>query len=211
MKLGPNGSFSIDGVPAGSYSFLVQVFSPPEDGCLVTPLSVHVEAITIADRRRSQDLGTLKLRKNLATPIGEVLPEIDLEGMDGRPIRVSEMRGKIVLIDVWASWCGPCLEQVPRMRELFERYGADARCVILGLSLDQERDDALAAIGKHRFEWKQCLVSSNNTQRAMSALGCSSVPAYLVLDRKGVLIYRGPKLDTAQDVLEAELSKDSAR
>lgn len=64
-------------------------------------------------------------------------PDFELKNSTGASIRLSDHKGKVVLLDFWATWCGPCKTQIPWLNEFSERYGPDG-LVVIGISMDQE-------------------------------------------------------------------------
>ena len=79
--------------------------------------------------------------------IGSVAPEIALPTPEGDTLRLSDFRGKIVLIDFWASWCGPCRRENPHVKKLYEKY-KDQGFEILGVSLDRDTKKAGLQLSK---------------------------------------------------------------
>ena len=112
----------------------------------------------------------------------------------GGRLRLSELRGKIVIVDFWASWCAPCRESFPYYARLRERVGAD-KLEIVAVSVDQEREAAEAFVREHgpRFPalWDE-------GQRIVTAWAAPAMPTAYLVDRGGVvrLVHRGFGSDT---------------
>lgn len=77
--------------------------------------------------------------------VGGIAPDIDLVAPDGKHVKLSSLRGKYVLLDFWASWCGPCLAEVPNVKAVYEQY-KDKGFEIYGVSLDDKKDAWVNAI-----------------------------------------------------------------
>ena len=77
-----------------------------------------------------------------------------IHGIDasGKPVKLDDYRGKIVMIVFWASWCGPCMSEVPHERALIEKF-AGRPCTILGINVDGTREEALKAIKNEKMTW----------------------------------------------------------
>ena len=84
---------------------------------------------------------------NLA--VGKPAPEIDGPGLDGHPLKLSDYRGKVVVLVFWGSWCGPCMLQVPHERELAERH-KDEPFALLGVDCEMSKGEGIKAVGRER-------------------------------------------------------------
>src|SRR3954463_5292963 len=95
--------------------------------------------------------GALFRLRNLA--IGRVAPELEAEDLDGKPMKLSEARGKVVVISFWATWCGPCMGMVPDERALVGRMKGRP-FVLVGVNGDDDRDRAKAVSAKEGINWR---------------------------------------------------------
>src|SRR5262249_37763184 len=85
--------------------------------------------------------------------LGKPAPEIDGVGLDGRGMKLSDYRGKVVLLNFWATWCGPCMKMVPHERELVRRLEGKP-FVIVGVNGDDDRQAARAAVADQGMTWR---------------------------------------------------------
>ena len=116
---------------------------------------------------------------------------------DGTPLVLKDLRGKVLLIDFWASWCGPCRRDNPHVRALYDKY-KDHGFDILGVSLDSDRTRWLDAIEKDGLIWHHCSDLKGWQNAAAKLYGVSSIPHTVLLDAEGKIIarkLRGPSLD----------------
>jgi peroxiredoxin len=130
----------------------------------------------------------IEVKKKLA--LGYPAPEITLQDTAGKLFSLSSLRGKVVLIDFWASWCRPCRVENPNMVKLYQnykQYGFD----ILGVSLDQSKDNWVGAIEKDGLIWNHVSDLKGWQSAAGAAYGVRSIPFTVLVDKKGNIIAKG--------------------
>lgn len=129
--------------------------------------------------------------------VGNVAPEISLPDPGGQPLALSSLKGKVVLIDFWASWCGPCRKENPNVVALYKKY-KDHGFEIFGVSLDRDKEKWLQAIQDDGLVWKHVSDLQYWKSQAAKAYGVSAIPATFLLDKEGKIIakkLRGPALE----------------
>ncbi|MEO1408317.1 MAG: TlpA disulfide reductase family protein [Bacteroidota bacterium] len=129
--------------------------------------------------------------------IGAVAPDFTQRTPEGEEFSLSDLRGKVVLLDFWASWCGPCRRENPHVVKLYKKYqekGFD----ILGVSLDRQKDRWLAAIDKDKLTWHHVSDLKGWQNEVAGSYSVRSIPHTLLLDQDGKIIarnLRGGQLD----------------
>lgn len=183
VKLAPDGSFQISGVPAGEYELVVAVYANPQGGCLVDPLAHQRVRVTVTDADVAR--GELALSEIAAevvpvTAVGDT-PALTFRRADGSDGKLADYRGKFTVVHFWASWCGPCKQQLPALRRVHERFAARGLATV-SLSLDDEGEAWQTALKQLDLPWPQGRLGTHNVS------GISSVPAYWVVDLSGKLV-----------------------
>lgn len=117
--------------------------------------------------------------------VGEQAPEISGTDADGGELRLSDFRGKVVVLDFWAGWCRPCMSMVPHNRALVEHY-RDRPVVLLGVNADRSRADLQHAQEANRINWRSWF---DEDGAIGEAFGIEAYPTVLVLDKAGVIRY----------------------
>jgi thiol-disulfide isomerase/thioredoxin len=142
--------------------------------------------------------------------VGKTAPEIEGEDLDGKPLRLSAHRGKVVVVTFWATWCSSCLARIPHERELVKRL-AGRPFVLLGVNGDGDGEKLRAWLDKNPLPWRSWRDGhkgeGNGQGRIAQAWNVSAWPTVYVLDARGVIRYRdvsGKALDEAVDVLLKE-------
>ncbi len=120
-------------------------------------------------------------------PIGKPLEEFSQEDTSGNLVKLSDFKGKYVLVDFWASWCGPCRAENPNVVRVFEKY-KDKNFTVFGVSLDKSRDPWIAAIHKDKLNWAHVSDLKGWNNAVAQKFHIFSIPQNLLLDPKGNVI-----------------------
>ena len=144
---------------------------------------------------------------------GRPAPEIDGVDFNGKPLKLADYRGKIVVLSFWGSWCGPCMREIPHERELAERLEGKP-FVILGVNCDDDKPTALAAMESAHIRWPSWHDGAPDTGPIAKRYHISSYPTIFVLDAEGNIRHKkilGLYLDKAVDELLAELETKASK
>jgi thiol-disulfide isomerase/thioredoxin len=119
--------------------------------------------------------------------IGQVAPEIDGDDIEGQKLKLSDYRGKIVLLSFWGSWCGPCMAMIPHERKLADRM-AGMSFALVGVNSDVNRLDARRAVEKEKITWRSFWSGTNGNDGPIpTAWYVKGWPTVYVLDPKGTI------------------------
>lgn len=120
--------------------------------------------------------------KNIAA--GQVAPDFSFKDATGKEIKLSSLRGKVVYVDFWATWCGPCKQQFPAERALHKKFEHNPNVVFLTLSTDQQMQVWLNYLAKDPIPGMTCWVGEQYSQVA-NTYNIASIPRFLLIDKKG--------------------------
>jgi len=120
---------------------------------------------------------------------------------DGTKMKLSDLKGKVVLLDFWASWCGPCRKENPNVVKLYEKYNKEG-FTVMSVSMDQDRSKWLAAIEKDQLTWPNHVCDLKGWAcEAGKAYQVTSIPFTVLIDQEGKIV----KTNLRGDALEQEL------
>jgi thiol-disulfide isomerase/thioredoxin len=148
---------------------------------LYNSLAENVQASTYGVKMKDK----IDLLKNVA--IGKPAPDFTLNTPEETPFSLSSLKGKIVVIDFWASWCGPCRRENPHMVELYKEVN-EKGVEFLGVSLDKDKDKWLKAIEDDGLGWKHVSDLKYWNSEAAKLYGISGIPATVLVDQNGVIV-----------------------
>jgi thiol-disulfide isomerase/thioredoxin len=119
--------------------------------------------------------------------IGETVPEIELMGKSDTIIKLSSLNGKVVLIDFWASWCGPCRAANPSVQKLYKKF-RDSGFEVYAVSLDVNKPLWLRAIRHDRLTYTQVIDSDGWLSKVAEQYYVDAIPTNFLLDRNGKIV-----------------------
>ncbi|MHC5536925.1 redoxin domain-containing protein [Singulisphaera rosea] len=129
--------------------------------------------------------------------VGKPAPSVSSRDTDGNAIRLEDYRGKYVLVDFWATWCAPCVAELPVLQAAYAKYHPGGFEVV-GVSLDETKSALLDFVRERKLSWKQVHNASSGAD-LVEAFGVNTIPASFLIDPEGKVIrieLRGPSLET---------------
>jgi thiol-disulfide isomerase/thioredoxin len=132
----------------------------------------------------------------------EAAPDFEQNDTTGKPIQLSSLKGKYVLVDFWASWCVPCRKVNPDLVKMYEKYRGE-KFTILGVSLDENKAKWIEAINKDKLDWHHVSDLKGWQNAVAKQYGIQGIPQNLLLDPNGKVLFKNLPIDA----LDSELKK----
>jgi beta-lactamase regulating signal transducer with metallopeptidase domain/protocatechuate 3,4-dioxygenase beta subunit/thiol-disulfide isomerase/thioredoxin len=209
VVLDRDGRFQISGVPAGDYDLALRLYEPPGDGCLVSPVGSRIVRFRVSEdaaRGARLDLGDIPVTVAIGPRVGDPAPDFTARTFSGETVTLGRLQGQYVLLDFWATWCGPCIANLPELARFHDTFAADRRVTILGLSLDDDPAEARRFLESRKLTWTQGYLGgqAGDGEDILSRYAISSIPTYILIGPDGKLIHRGDDLEEIARILRRE-------
>jgi peroxiredoxin len=149
----------------------------------IVELKKYVELVAEGEKAEQ----ALKLIENPRRAREAYAPDFSMTTSEGEYISLEDLRGKVVLLDFWGTWCPPCVESVPALRDLRKRYAKDKSFVMIGISSDSVEPKWRDFIAKNQMDWTQYLDRDHHVQRAFDV---RAFPTYIMIDHEGIVRFR---------------------
>jgi peroxiredoxin len=119
-----------------------------------------------------------------AVALGDAVPDFTLRRDDGQAVALQDYRGKVVVLNFWASWCGPCVDELPSLMHFAERY-KDKDVQVIGVSLDEDPDAYVEFLAAHQINF---LTLRDPSHRVAESYGTFKLPETYIISGQGTLL-----------------------
>ena len=137
-------------------------------------------------------------------PPGEPAPDFSLPDRSGRSYSLANFRGRPLLIDFWATWCGPCRKTMPEVQRLHEQYGRELQ--VVGINIEGNSPDVLGYLDEGGYTFPVLFDSGNWDSIVALSYGVSSIPRTFLLDRIGRVLYVGHPRGLSEEQIQAAIA-----
>ena len=138
--------------------------------------------------------------------VGGAFPDFQEKDLDGKPLSISRFKGKVLLVDFWATWCGPCRVELPNVIATYQKHHKKG-FEILGISLDQDEQAMKKFLASNKMTWPQYFDGLGWQNKLAARYGVNSIPATYLLDAQGKIIARDLRGDDLEKAVAAALGK----
>jgi thiol-disulfide isomerase/thioredoxin len=135
---------------------------------------------------------------------GNVAPAFTLSDINGNNVSLSDFEGKVVYLDFWASWCGPCMREVPHAKELKKRFEGQEDLVFLYISVDEDPEAWKRTVELHQIEGVHLNVRGMKDATALN-YNVKGVPSFFIIDKNGIIHNNNPGRPSSGDIIDQQL------
>jgi thiol-disulfide isomerase/thioredoxin len=148
-------------------------------------MATRVIPITVRPGDSSLDLGKLSIPSLTLPKVGDLAPDFEFTTLAGRNSHLSDLRGRYVLLDFWATWCGPCVAKLGEVERLRERFAGERKLEVVGLNLDADRSRVETFLQSTKLPWLHVPLGEWSTTAIPRQFAISGIPAYVLIDPSG--------------------------
>ena len=186
IPFGKDGSFRVDGLPAGRWVLEARIPHHRNKDMAVADFSSDFE---IFAKESPREFGEVTLKLHHVILAGDTAPDFTAQTYDGRAVKLSDLRGKHVLIDFWATWCVPCVAQIPDLLKVHEQFaGKDFE--VISLNMDQDIGVAKKFEEKKPTPFQHWYISERKKSEAATKFGVRTIPSIWLIGLDGKIIVR---------------------
>jgi peroxiredoxin len=191
VKLNSDGTFCIEGIPRGKYQLVLCIYDAPEGaGCLVNPVATALVDVDVPKVCKDDklDIGNVVVDLCGTLKDGDPAPLFKVKTLDGKIVKLQDYRGKVVLLNFWATWCGPCVAELPTLKKIHADFSENDRFEMISLSLDSSIDPVRRMVQQKGLNWIQGYLGNWSQTELPSQYTVSYLPAVIIIGPDGKIV-----------------------
>jgi thiol-disulfide isomerase/thioredoxin len=193
LQMVADGAFRIDEVVSGKYEIQLQLYDPRDSesyayGKVICNAKKSFE-VPGSNDRSPLDLGEIEISLKADIKKGQTAaPDFEATDMAGEKFKLSDFHGKYVLLDFWATWCGPCIGEFPYLKQVHDKFKDRKDFVMTSLSLDKTINEPREFLKKNELPWRQGYLGEWSQTKVPEQYGVQGIPAIFLVSPEGKII-----------------------
>ena len=119
---------------------------------------------------------------------GSVVKDFEMRDRDSNLVKLSDFKGKLVYMDIWATWCGPCVEEIPNMEKLYQHYKDDPQILLVSVSVDSKKNLWEKKLDEDKPQWPQYIVDGALKDKLYNEYIITGITRFMMFDSEGKII-----------------------
>lgn len=192
----PDGTFRVDDVVAGQYILYIEPYMPPGiNGRVIThgiasaSLEFTVPKMSTGRSDEPLDIGAVLLKPKKGLPASQA-PALSAKTVDGKPLSLAQFKGKYVLVDFWATWCTPCVAEMPYLKATYDAFSSDPRFAMISLSVDEKPEAPAQFAANQGLKWTQGFLGDWSSNDVAAQWDVHAIPSVFLISPDGKIIDR---------------------
>ena len=208
LQMKADGTLHGESIAPGKYILSGNFWGQAGAVAEVTSQEVVIPKSAANDAGAPFDLGEIVVKAVKHLNLGDTAPDFSVKTLDGQPLKLSHFRGKYVLLDFWATWCGPCVGETPHMKDAYDAYGSDPRFVMISLSLDQTTALPKKFAQSHDIQWLQGFLGDWSKDSVTKDYCVRGIPSIFLIGPDGKIIAQNLRGEAISSAIGAALKKE---
>ena len=172
---------------------MTEEFAPARVEALLAELAKHKDA-AIADMAKEKQTARKAMAELKSKPV-----ELKFKALDGTEVDLAKLRGKVVLVEFWATWCGPCMAELPKVSAAYEKLHGKGFEVV-GISLDEDEVALKRVLKTKKIAWPQHFDGRGWENEIAHRFGITALPTMWLVNKEGMLVEVNPEGDLAEKI-----------
>jgi len=205
--------FKVNDVPPGDYVLHVTIRAAPQSEACGLPVALAHATVPVSVAAGTSGspvaVGSISVKTIEYARAGDAAPQIQGQTTERKPFSLNQLRGNLVLLDFWATWCANCQAETGHLKDISDRYGARGKLAIVGVNLDYNPQEARRYVQQQRLTWPNVLTAGGwgDANPVLRTYGVMAIPSYWLIGPEGRVIARDIPATALDQMIENAMKR----